>query len=815
MAGQAIASTTSPAAQATASSTAAVASLGAAQPVPGLAALNAGGSARVVKVDCVTPGNCAATGTYHDAGESTQAWAAFEVSGTWQPATTIPGLNALNQGGNADVASVSCAEAGDCTTGGSYSDSKHNSIPWVADSVIGTWGNANPRLTASLIDIDNRTTQTIAGVNSASCATPGNCVAVLSIPVLLTGQNGQPTSIFPRAYLAAEINGIWGTPMPAAVIPDAGTNVPTLIPSVLRSVSCGRTTPNAPVIFCAASGTFSDSAGHEHAMAGFGAGFGTAPSLSQWGGFGDAVTFPGAHLTAPNATGPADSTVMACRPSGFCSWGGFYTDTQGHEQPFIGSEDGGTAENTQTVPGILELNTAGAASVHDLSCATSTDCAIAGSYEDSTPRGQAYVDADTGSGWGAAQPIEGVVNLPQATAVAVSCPPPASGGCVAGGSYRDTAAHTQAFITNQNDIAGTKDFGSFFGAQQVAGNLNAGGNASVTSVSCGAGTDCAIGGFYTDAAGHQQGFIVEQSTLTSTSVSESADTVAVGNEHALNITVKVRPSAAGGTPTGTVAVIANSTTVCVITLAGGSGTCAVPAGSLPAGNYTLGAFYRGDQAYDGSDTGTVGGDITFRVIPTPLATSTALALSAAKVTFGHEQAGHLTVTVTGPSGDTPTGQVTVKAGSTTLGKVTLGGGKGTRTLTASQLRPGTYHLTAAYGGDPANNGSTSASKALTVTSQPTSTVLTLSAAEAKAGHEQSERLSVQVTPSVSGTPAGKVTIKAGSTTLCAITLKGAKGSCTLTASELRPGTYQLTASYPGATPYAGSTSLKKALTVTK
>jgi hypothetical protein len=337
----------------------------------------------------------------------------------------------------------------------------------------------------------------------------------------------------------------------------------------------------------------------------------------------------------------------------------------------------------------------------------------------------------------------------------------------------------------------------------------------VTSVSCGAGTDCAIGGFYTDAAGHQQGFIVEQSTLTSTSVSASASTVAVGNEHALNITVKVRPSAAGGTPTGTVTVIANSTTVCVITLADGSGTCAVPAGSLPAGNYSLGAFYSGDQAYDGSDTGTVGGDITFRVIPTPLATSTALALSAANVTFGHEQAGHLTVTVTGPSGDTPTGQVTVKAGSTTLGKVTLGGGKGALTLTASQLRPGTYHLTAAYGGDPANNGSTSASKALTVTSQPTSTVLTLSAAKAKAGHEQSERLSVQVTPSVTGTPAGKVTIKAGSTTLCAITLKGAKGSCTLTASELRPGTYQLTASYPGATPYAGSTSPKKALTVTK
>jgi hypothetical protein len=701
MAGQAIASTTSPAAQATASSTAAVASLGAAQPVPGLAALNAGGSARVVKVDCVTPGNCAATGTYRGAGGGTQVWVAFEVGGTWRPATAIPGLNALNRGGSAAVATVSCAESGDCVTGGSYSDSNHDSIPWVAESVGGTWGKANPLLTATLIDIDSRITdQTVAGVTSVACGTPGNCVATLSIPVL----TGPPTTIFPMAYLAQDVNTHWGTPAPAVIASGL-----TLTPAIFRSVSCGRTTPTAPTISCGASGTYSDSARHEHAMIGFGLGFGTAPAPSQWGAFTDALTAPGAHLIAPNATGPADSTAMACLPTDFCSWGGFYTDTQGHEQPFIGSEDNGDAENTQTVPGILELNTLGSSSVHDLSCATSTDCAIAGNYFDTTPRSQAYVDANTGSGWGAAQPIEGIVNLPQSTAVAVSCPPPASGGCVAGGSYSDTANHTQAFITDQNAIAGTKDFGSFSGAQQVAGNLNAGGNASVTSVSCAAGTDCAIGGFYTDAAGHQQGFIVEQSTVTSTSVSASASRVAFGREHAVHITVKVRPSAGGRTPTG---------------------------------------------------------------------------------------------------------QVTVKAGGTTLGKVTLGGGKGVLTLTASQLRPGTYHLTAAYGGDRAHNGSTSASKVLAVTSQPTSTVLTLSAAKAKAGHEQSERLSVQVKPSLSGTPAGKVTIKAGSTTLCAITLKGAKGSCTLTASKLRPGTYQLTASYAGAIPYAGSTSPKKALTVT-
>src|SRR6185312_3089608 len=111
--------------------------------------------------------------------------------------------------------------------------------------------------------------------------------------------------------------------------------------------------------------------------------------------------------------------------------------------------------------------------------------------------------------------------------------------------------------------------------------------------------------------------------------------------------------------------------------------------------------------------------------------------------------------------------------------------------------------------------SASGSKTLTVTQAPTSTTLTLSAARIKLGHEQAEHLTVQVRPQTSGVPAGKVTIKTGSVTLCVVTLKSARGSCTLTASKLRPGTYKLTARYGGRTPYTASVSKKKTLTVTK
>lgn len=46
-------------------------------------------------------------------------------------------------------------------------------------------------------------------------------------------------------------------------------------------------------------------------------------------------------------------------------------------------------------------------------------------------------------------------------------------------------------------------------------------------------------------------------------------------------------------------------------------------------------------------------------------------------------------------------------------------------------------------------------------------------------------------------------------------LVSGKGSCRLTASELRPGTYTLTVAYPGTANFGGSVSPRKALTVTR
>jgi hypothetical protein len=48
-----------------------------------------------------------------------------------------------------------------------------------------------------------------------------------------------------------------------------------------------------------------------------------------------------------------------------------------------------------------------------------------------------------------------------------------------------------------------------------------------------------------------------------------------------------------------------------------------------------------------------------------------------------------------------------------------------------------------------------------------------------------------------------------------ITLSGAEGSCTLSATQLGAGTYSFVATYGGSTTFKGSTSAKETLTVTK
>ena len=65
----------------------------------------------------------AAGGTYTDSAGHTQVFVVSQVNGRWRQAKEVPGTAALNIGGNAKINTISCAPAGTCTAGGGYADS--------------------------------------------------------------------------------------------------------------------------------------------------------------------------------------------------------------------------------------------------------------------------------------------------------------------------------------------------------------------------------------------------------------------------------------------------------------------------------------------------------------------------------------------------------------------------------------------------------------------------------------------------------------------------------------------------------------------
>jgi hypothetical protein len=211
--------------------------------------------------------------------------------------------------------------------------------------------------------------------------------------------------------------------------------------------------------------------------------------------------------------------------------------------------------------------------------------------------------------------------------------------------------------------------GTWGTAQEVPGTaaLNTGGVAVLSSVSCASAGNCAAGGSYS-SSGNTQAFVVNEtggSWGTAQEVPGAAALNTGGNAYLSSV------------------------------------SCA-PAGYCAAGGYYTDAHGHAQAFVDGTLTAA------------KATTATALSLSAAKVTYGHEQAERLTVTVTSHNSGTPGGKVTIKTGRTTVCTITLASGRGHCTLTPRQLRRGTYRLIASYPGSSHFTGSASARKTLVV-----------------------------------------------------------------------------------------------------
>jgi len=214
--------------------------------VPGTADLNTGGSASVNSVSCASAGNCTAGGFYTQrVGKKNfgQAFVASERNGRWGKAIEVPGTGALNVAGNAQVVSVSCGSAGNCTAGGFYF-ARSSQQPFVASERNGRWGKA--------IEVPGMATLTVGvfGFNqvySVSCASAGNCTA-----------GGQYTdgSMNTQAFVASQRHGRWRK---AIEVPGTATlNTGGL--AQVSSVSC------ASAGNCTAGGSYRDGSGNTQAF---------------------------------------------------------------------------------------------------------------------------------------------------------------------------------------------------------------------------------------------------------------------------------------------------------------------------------------------------------------------------------------------------------------------------------------------------------------------------------------------------------------------------------------------------------------------
>jgi hypothetical protein len=91
-----------------------------------------------------------------------------------------------------------------------------------------------------------------------------------------------------------------------------------------------------------------------------------------------------------------------------------------------------------------------------------------------------------------------------ASVFSMSCA--SAGNCSAGGDYLDRSGHYQAFAV-------TEVSGTWRASVEVPGTgaRNKGGNAQVSTVSCGSPGRCSAGGYYTGTNGYSQAFVVRES----------------------------------------------------------------------------------------------------------------------------------------------------------------------------------------------------------------------------------------------------------------------------------------------------------------
>jgi len=272
---------------------------GTAEELPGTAALNTAGSARVTSVSCWSAGNCAASGYYNNGPGGPGAFVASEEKGVWDSAQEVPGLAALNTAGAASATAVSCARDGYCAAGGVFTqtdvDGNDNPEPFVVSANNGVWG------TAVAWPLDFYGLGLPETLDAVSCASADYCGAA----GYTSFTNYPGTS---SAFWVSQTNGVWAA---------SDQSLPGYYAQNLTSLSCpstGNCGAGGYCLYCRK--------GSQAVVAG-----------ERNGVWANAKLMPGA--LALDKSRNAQVTSVSCPSAGNCTAAGFYTDAKKRSQAFV------------------------------------------------------------------------------------------------------------------------------------------------------------------------------------------------------------------------------------------------------------------------------------------------------------------------------------------------------------------------------------------------------------------------------------------------------------------------------------------------
>jgi lysophospholipase L1-like esterase len=252
----------------------------------------------------------------------------------------------------------------------------------------------------------------------------------------------------------------------------------------------------------------------------------------------------------------------------------------------------------------------------------------------------------------------------------------------------------------------------------------------------------------------------------------------------------------------------------------GTGVCQVSGTNGTTVSYTSGGNCVIDANQPGNASYLAAPQVQGTITVARAAASAALTVSGSPVSYGHETAVAFKITVTSAGGK-PTGIVTVAAstahGSTTLCSSSLSSGAATcAPSSAVLLTPGTYSVTAKYGGSAQYTTATSAAGRIVVSKESTTTKVTTNESSVTYRKEKKLVVTVAVTARYGGAaPAGTVTVTIGRVTICAKKeLAKGKATCSLAKNTtLTKGKYSIVATYAGNADYSTSKSAAKSIRV--